>query len=691
MAQDSRTSQPGHVLRELPEAHVETADMRVLLIEDSAADARLIAEFLKGTRLYQFRLTHVERLHEALQRLKTTAYDVILLDLTLPDSTELTSLEQLLTLAPSVPVLVLTNNNNPELAMEAVRQGAQDFLIKRQINHEVLVRSLRYSIERKQQGEALRRANEELESRVQARTQELEQTNQQLRQEIIHRRAVQERLVLAKKAGKIGIFEWDIRTDKMAWSDELAMLYGIPAQDFNGQCDAWLNRLCEESRARVKKELWQAVALGRGLNTEFKVPHPKGTRWFVVKSALFNDDEGTPARMLGIHMDITDKKQLEEQFLQAQRLESLGALASGIAHDLNNILTPILGVGHLLPLMIPEMPAQAMQMVETLNCSAQRGTKLVRQIVSFVRHSSGFRQTLSITELLSEIEQIISQTLSYAISIELQTLRDLWLVEGDDTQLHQIFMNLCVNARDAMSAGGTLLIKADNLLVDELYQQMHPGLSLGPHVVVTVSDTGIGMSSDTLQHIFDPFFTTKPSSQGTGLGLAAVMGIVKSHGGVVEVQSTLGEGSQFSVYLPAEPASAQAKTAPLSLLKGQQALILVVDDEPEIRRVIQMSLEAHDYQVLTAQDGMEAIAILAERKADIACILMDMMMPNMDGAKAIPLLKRLSPTVPILTMTGSITPSTRDSLEQLPAQGSLAKPFTTQALLVQLQAVLHSQ
>lgn len=691
MAQDSCTPQAGNFLEYFSKVSTIQSDVRVLLIEDSAADARLIEEFLKGTLLYQFRLTHVARLQEALQRLETTAYEVILLDLTLPDSEGLSSLEQLLVSAPSIPVLVLTNNNNLDLAVEAVRQGAQDFLIKRQINHDLLVRSLQYAIERQQQAEALRYANEALESRVQARTQELELANQQLRQEIVHRQAVQERLSLAKKAGKIGIFEWDIRTDKMVWGDELETLYGVSKQDFDGHCDSWLNLLCEESYGKVKKELWQAVTLGKGLDIEFKISHPSGARWLVVKSALFNGEDGKPDRMLGIHMDITDKKQLEAQFLQAQRLESLGALASGIAHDLNNILTPILGVGHLLPMMIPEMSEQTAQMIETLNCSAQRGTKLVRQIVSFVRHSSGFRQTLSISDLLGEIERIVAQTLPRSIAIKLETSSDLWLVEGDDTQLHQVFMNLCVNARDAMSAGGELIIKAENMLVDDLHQQMHPGISLGPHVVISVMDTGAGMSPETLQRIFDPFFTTKPPSQGTGLGLAAVMGIVKSHGGLVEVQSTVGRGSQFSVYLPAEPSSAQEQAAPLSLSRGQQELVLVVDDEPAICRVLQMALETHGYRVLTAQDGMDAIALLAEHKADIACVLIDIMMPNMDGTKAIPLLKRLSPEVPIVVMTGSISPAAMDNLAQISPLGSLTKPFTTQCLLARLQSILHPE
>ncbi|MEM6868191.1 MAG: ATP-binding protein [Cyanobacteria bacterium P01_C01_bin.121] len=587
--------------------------------------------------------------------------------------------------------MVLTNTDNPELAIEAVRQGAQDYLIKRQINHEVLVRSLRYAIERKQQAEALRHMNEALESRVQIRTQELQLANQQLREEIIRRQAVQERLQLAKKAGRIGIFEWDILTDYMAWSDELETLYGVSKQDFDGRCDSWLNMLCDESGPRVKEELWQAVTLGQGLDTEFKISHPNGARWLVVKSSVFNGDDGKPARMLGIHMDITDKKQLEEQFLQAQRLESLGALASGIAHDLNNILTPILGVGHLLPVMLPEMSEQVAQMIETFNCSAQRGTKLVQQIVAFARHSAGFHQTLSISELLSEIKKITAQTLSPSIEIKLTTSSDLWLVEGDDTRLHQVFMNLCVNARDAMTEGGLLRLEARNLLVDELHQQMHPGISLGPHVVITVTDTGIGMSPETLQKIFDPFFTTKPPSQGTGLGLAAVMGIVKSHGGLVEVQSTVGQGSRFSVYLPAKPDATKMQTTPLRMLSGQQELILVVDDEPAICKVIQMSLETYGYRVLIAQDAMEAIALLAEHRSEIACILIDIMMPNVAGTKAIPMLRRLSPEVPIVTMTGSITPFTKEDLSELPLHRNLAKPFTTRYLLALLQELLHLQ
>ncbi|MFK8182522.1 MAG: response regulator [Phormidesmis sp.] len=692
MAQNGFTTQPTHALKDSFQITSKVAQqplaVRVLLIEDSAADARLIQEFLRGDLLYRFQLTHVDRLKEALQRLETTPYGVVLLDLTLPDSVGLSSLEQLLKWVPNVPVLVLTNTNNPDLAIEAVRQGAQDYLIKCQMNSEVLVRSLRYAIERKQQEEALREANEALEIRVRARTRELERTNQQLKEEVVHRQAIQERLILAKRAGKIGIFEWNIRTDEMVWSDDLATLYGTSPTTFDGHCDSWLAMLCENSRAKVKEELWRAVTLGRGLDTEFKISPPTGERWIVVKSDLFNGEDGKPARMLGIHMDITDKKQLEAQFFQAQKLESLGALASGIAHDLNNILTPILGAAHLLPMLIPDMDEKAVRIVDTLNCSAQRGAKLVRQIVSFARNSSGFRHVLSIGDLLDEIERIIAQTLPCSINIQQTISPNLWLVDGDDTQLHQVFMNLCVNARDAMPKGGELRLKAENLLVDHTYQQMHPGLALGPYVVVSVSDTGVGITPQALDQIFEPFFTTKSPGHGTGLGLAAVMGIVKSHSGLVEVQSVVGEGSLFTIYLPATSDVEDGVAAPLEMLRGQQALVLVVDDETEIVKVIQASLETYGYRVLTAGDGMGAIALLAEHRTEIDCVLIDLMMPGLDGRKAIPLLKRLKADIPIIAMTGAISQVSELELEQHALQGQLIKPFTTYDLLAILQSVL---
>ncbi len=673
------------------------ARIQVLLIEDSTADARLLDEFLGESLLYDFQLTHVARLREALAQLQGSnhngsaavpIYDIILLDLTLPDSDGLRSLEQLLAAAGHLPVVVLTNTNDGELAIESVRRGAQDYLIKRQITPAVLVRSLRYAIERKHQAEALRLANNALEQRVQERTHDLEVANRQLQQQIAQRKAAQERLALAQQAGKIGTFEWNIHTNAVTWSAELEALYGVARGDFDGDYDDWKKTIHADDRTRIEQELWRSVTLGRGLETEFRILHPTGLRWIAVKSNLFKGEDDQPLRMLGIHMDITDKKQLEAQFLQAQRLESLGTLASGIAHDLNNILTPVLGVGQLLPMLLAEPDDRVAQLLETLNCSARRGTKLVQQILSFARDNPANRQTLSVPELLGEIERIIGQTLPRSIQIQMALAADLWLLQGDDTQLHQVFMNLCVNARDAMPQGGTLALAAQNLWVDEAYLRMHPSASVpGPYISITISDTGTGIAPEILAKMFDPFFTTKAASQGTGLGLAAVMSIVNSHDGFLDVQSTVGVGTQFQVCLPADAAAVIEPSGGDDVLAGNDELILVVDDEAAICDVVKLALELHGYQVLVAQDGIDAIALLAEHRDRVRGVVIDLMMPDMDGQTAIPLLRRLHPQVGILATTGMRSPDLMQRLEALGVQDILIKPFTTQTLLQKLQSL----
>ncbi|MEL7505269.1 MAG: response regulator [Cyanobacteria bacterium J06554_6] len=672
--------------------------IQVLLIEDSAADARLLEEFLWESQLYEFQMTHVDRLGEALQMIQprhrreeaaALRCDVILLDLTLPDSDGLYSLERLLAQAGSLPVVVLTNTNDAELAIESVRRGAQDYLVKRQMTPEVLVRSLRYAIERKHQAEALRLTNNALEQRVQERTCELKTANQQLQQEITQRQSAQERLALAQRAGKIGVFEWNIHSNEVMWSAELETLYGVSRGDFGKHHDRWKQSIHAEDRGRVEQDLWQSVTVGQGLKTEFRIVHPAGIRWIAVKSSLFKGDDDEPLRMLGIHMDITDKKQLEAQFLQAQRLESLGALASGIAHDLNNILTPILGVAQLLPLLLKDVDGQTQQLIDMLNCSAQRGTKLVQQILAFARNNPGHRTLLSVTEVLGEIQRIIEQTLPRSIQIQTQLASDLWPIRGDDTQLHQVFMNLCVNARDAMAQGGTLSVSAENLWVDEPYLKMHPhATTSGPYVAVTVTDTGTGIAPDTLARIFDPFFTTKTASQGTGLGLAAVMNIVEGHDGFLAVQSVVEEGTRFQVCLPADTAAAAETAVSADIQIGHQELILVVDDEVAICDVVQLALELHGYRALVTQDGIGAISLLAEHRKQVRCILIDMVMPDMDGRTTIPMLQRLQPQVPIIAMTGAFSPQLSQQLEGLGIQGTLMKPFTTQSLLHKIQPML---
>jgi signal transduction histidine kinase/DNA-binding response OmpR family regulator len=642
----------------------------------------LLQEILKGTLRQRFLLEHVKRLGEAITHIHTSPVDVALLDLTLPDSSGLASLDTLIHAFPALPIVVLTNTNDEDLAVEAVRHGAQDYLVKRQVNQDLLVRSLRYAIERKQAAEALREANEVLEHRVQERTAELKETNAHLRREIDQRQRIQERLELAQKAGKIGTFEWNLQTNTILWNTDSNPVGEISPGSFSGSYPTWLQIIQADDRPQVDQEFWQAVTSGGGLDTEFRMAgSSQEVHWVAIKGNIFNDESGKPQRMIGIHMDITEKKQLEAQFLRAQRLESLGTLASGIAHDLNNILTPMLVVAQLLPMKIPNLDANIRRLLDTLETSAQRGTDLVKQILSFARGVEGKRVNLRINHLLKEVRQIIEQTLPKSIDIQTHIDHDLWSISGDPTQLHQVFMNLCVNARDAMPDGGTLKITVCNATVDETQARQYLDGVEGPYVLVTVADTGIGMTTEVLQRIFDPFFTTKDPGKGTGLGLSAVLGIIKSHGGFIDVQSQSNQGSTFQIFLPACKPEPNQTDVNLNVLTGNQELVLIVDDEDAIREITRTTLEAYNYRVLTANNGENAIALFAEHRNEVHCVLMDLMMPTMDGLAAVPLLQCLNPRVCAIAMSGLNSTEAVAESERLGFRGFLAKPFTTKELL----------
>ncbi|MEA5419410.1 response regulator [Spirulina sp. CCNP1310] len=663
--------------------------MAILLIEDSLADARLLQEVLKGSALTKSHLVHVQRLQAAMARLANEDFAVILLDLTLPDSYGLASLDSLTGVAPHLPIVVLTNTNDDELAVRAVRHGAQDYLIKRQINPEILVRALRYAIERKQSAEALRIANETLELRVQQRTAELKAANESLRQEIAWRQQIQDRLALAQQVGKIGTFEWLLPGYRVLWTAELEALYGLAPGSFSDRPFPWLERIYPEDRSKVERAIEEVLTHGQGLNLEFRIIWPDGQlHWIAITSTVFKAEQGQPQRMIGLHMDITEKKQLEAQFLRAQRLESLGTLASGIAHDLNNILTPVLSVAQLLPLKFPDLNEQTRNLLTILETSARRGSDLIKQILSFARGIEGKRVCLQVNHLITEIRHIIRQTLPKSIDIFVEVDPDLWMVHGDVTQLHQVLMNLCVNARDAMPHGGSLSITAANVMVDEVLARHHLEAIAGPHVEITISDTGMGIAPALLPRIFDPFFTTKEIGKGTGLGLSAVLGIVKSHGGFIDVQSQIHGGSQFHIYLPATTVALILPTDEMEHCSGAGELILVVDDEVAIREVIKTMLETYQYRVITASHGLDAIARYAEQKEEVAAVIVDLMMPIMDGGATLPLLQQINPAVKAIAMSGLNASEAAQNAKRQGFAAFLDKPIHTHDLLKTLHSCL---
>ncbi|MFN6569126.1 PAS domain S-box protein [Dendronalium sp. ChiSLP03b] len=408
------------------------------------------------------------------------------------------------------------------------------------------------------------------------------------------------------------------------------------------------------------------------------------SRW-----TLIRDDTGQPKSILTVNTDITEKKQLETQFYRVQRLESLGTLASGIAHDLNNILAPILTIAQLLPLKLPNLNEQNRRLLNILENNSKRGSELVKQVTAFARGVEGKRVSLQPRHILKEIEQVVKSTFPKSIEICVNiTTPNLWKVSADPTQIHQVLMNLCVNARDAMPQGGILTICAENFYVDENYAKMALEAKVGNYVVITVSDRGCGMLQEVLERIFEPFFTTKQQGQGTGLGLSTVIGIIKNHGGFIKVYSEVGEGSQFQVYLSATETSVTQETDESEMVRGNGELILVVDDEAFVRDVAKTSLEQFNYKVLVASDSFDAFSLYVQNKNEISVVLMDIQMPSIDGLNAIRVLQQINSSVQIIVISGLASNHKLLKDSHIDVQAFLTKPYTIKELLNTIKEVL---
>jgi PAS domain S-box-containing protein len=422
-------------------------------------------------------------------------------------------------------------------------------------------------------------------------------------------------------------------------------------------------------------ELRQTTRHGREIIIE--------SHWTMVR-----DEREQPKSILIMNTDVTEKKKIETQFLRAQRMESIGTLAGGIAHDLNNILSPILMAVRILQMKMTDEDSQ--RWLATMLKSAERGAGLVSQVLSFAKGVEGERILLQPKHLIKEVVKILRDTLPKSIEIEFDIADDLWAVTGDATQLHQVFMNLCVNARDAMPHGGKLMIQADNVYIDENYARMNIEARPGRYVHITVADNGIGIPDHVIGKIFEPFFTTKQHGEGTGLGLSTVLGIVKSHGGFVNVYSEVGRGTGFGIYIPALESTQfrQTHQTESSLPLGHGELILVVDDEAAILEIAKGTLEAYGYRAITAADGTEAVALYAEHKGEISVVLTDLGMPHMDGLTTIRILQKMNPQIKIIATSGLRSEGKASDVASLGVKTFLSKPYTADKLLLTLAEML---
>ncbi len=405
---------------------------------------------------------------------------------------------------------------------------------------------------------------------------------------------------------------------------------------------------------------------------------------------LVKDVQDEAHSYLFINTDITEKKQLEEQIYRTQRMESILTLASGIAHDLNNVLAPILLATRILHLRLPDDDSR--QLIDTLQRSAERGADLIKQVLTYARGASGEKNPVIIEPLISEIVGILSDTIPRSIRFEIKCSSAQSLVLGDGTQLYQVLMNLCVNARDAMPDGGVITINTREAILQDQFSPFLSENVSGDFIVIEVSDTGTGIDPKVRDKIFEPFFTTKPLGQGTGLGLSTVQGIVKGHNGFVAVQSEKDIGTTFEIYLPKldEAFSPQAKVEASAALTGSGQQILIVDDESEILLLTGEVLKGYGFRPQTAQGGARAIQLVREEGFQPELAIVDLMMPGVDGLTTIRELKKILPTLKIIITSGLAKKETIEEAFSIGASAFLPKPSLPAEILRTVTSMIES-
>jgi two-component system, cell cycle sensor histidine kinase and response regulator CckA len=606
--------------------------IRVLLVEDNPGDARLFAELLRDAGAGQWNLTQVDRLAHALDRLKREPFDVVLLDLSLPDADGLDTLIRVHTEAPKVPIVVLTGHDDEALAVRAVRAGAQDYLVKGRMDGDLLLRSIRYASERGRAIEALERREEHYRS------------------------------LIENSMDLISILNLDGTIRYVSPSHE--RMLGYPLEELIGK--NVLSFIHAQDKARVQSALKSG---NNGRPVECRARHSDGS-WRVLES--FSRDLSHIPGVSGMVVnarDITERKRLEEQLHHSQRLEAVGRLAGGVAHDFNNLLMVITGYSHmLLDAMHASDPAR--QDLEQVVKASERATDLTRQLLAFSRRQGVRAALVNLNSLVEEMGRMLRRVIGEEIHLTTRLAPDLKTVRADPGQIEQVILNMAVNARDAMTSGGKLIIETKN------------ATSAGhKKVVISVTDTGIGMDAQVVSRVFEPFFTTK--EHGTGLGLATSYGIIKENGGDLRVESTPGKGSTFYIELPAAEQVTDEVEAPSEkrVPSGTETILLVEDEDP-VRRVVETMLKRHGYKVIASASSKDALAAAEQHSGVIHLLITDIMMPGMSGRKMAESLINRRPEMKVLYVSGY-----GDAIAQSDAD-FLQKPFSTEELATKVRELL---
>ena len=495
---------------------------------------------------------------------------------------------------------------------------------------------------------------------------------------------------LAADSARFGIWYLDIKENRLEWDDWMFRLYGMDRDHFSGVYEAWQAGVHPDDLERSSKEVEIALTGKKPFDTEFRIIRPDGAvRHLKAHAVVSRDKQGNPIHMTGINYDITEEKELKEQIQQTQKMESIGNLAGGIAHDFNNLLFPIIGMSELLMEDLATDGPDWKKAEEILK-AAQRGSELVKQILAFSRQSEHKKIPTRVQQVLKEVLNLSRSTIPSIIEIDHSIQPDCGLIMADPTKIHQVAMNIITNAYHAVEAkGGKITVKLEEM---PLATSGFLDTDLGPgnYAVLSISDTGPGMSESVIPKIFDPYFTTKEKGKGTGLGLAVVYGIIKDHRGAITVKSEIGSGTTFTVYLPLmeKPGDVQS-IEPIEACKGGDERILVVDDEETVANLEEKVLERLGYQVTKCIKSRDALALFQSNPGSYDLILSDMTMPDLTGDQLAIKIKSIRPDIPVIICTGFSEKIDAKKAKKIGIDGFLTKPVLRSELAKKIRSVLE--
>ncbi|HEX9348956.1 MAG TPA: response regulator [Gemmatimonadales bacterium] len=633
--------------------------VRVLMVEDNDNDAVLINREL-GRLTPEPAVQHVRTKPAFAAALEGFAPDAILSDHNIPGFSGWEALELARRARPDVPFILVTGSLDEETAVRYLKGGAADYILKDRLVR--LGPAVLEALGRARQREALRRQERLL------------------------------RQIIDANPSLIFVKDWDGRF--VLVNEATAQVYGTTVDALVGKTDADFNPNVEEIAHFLRHDRDVMSSGQPKVIAEEPVTNPttRETRWFqTIKMPLRSPEEGT-ATLLGVSTEITERKRLEEQLLQSQKMEAVGQLAGGVAHDFNNILTAIVGYTDLLAAELGTN-VQQLEDLEEIRKAARRAAALTRQLLAFSRKQVLEPRIIDVNGVVLNLDKMLRSLISENIELKTVLADDLAAARADPNQIEQVIMNLAINARDAMPEGGTVTIETRNATLDDAYAAQHVSVIAGEYVMLAVTDTGCGMDEKTQSRIFEPFFTTKPAGRGTGLGLSTVYGIVKQTGGNIWLYSEPGKGTTFKIYLPAIAALPEdiGKVAPADALPRGGGTVLVVEDDEQLRRLTHRALAGQGYTVLEADRGSTALDIARRHKGHIDLLLTDVIMPDTNGRKLAETIRAARPGMRVVYMSGYPDGAIASHGMLEPGVAYLAKPFTTDAVTRKVREVLEAQ